>query len=215
LYIRYGSETAEMAGSPLISFRGRRDPNGYHLAESAEYGPVILPNSDRREWCEPLTGEEFRIFASIAGTPEGALGFVRRYGPVTMAYHPTIGDRVEAVRRSARDMRRLLDAMSKEAQMSEELQDALLSGSLSAIDLAFVWDPSRRAPTWSFRPTSLCSALWLQFGQAMMRGVQLRVCLHCGDWFETGVGTGRRADAKFCSDKHRVALNSLKRSKGE
>jgi len=227
-----------MNRSPLISFRGTRDPNGYRLAES-EYGPVILPNSDRREWCEPLTGEEYLIFAKTAGTPEGALNFVWRYGPVT-ALTPVIADRVEAITKSARDMNRFIGAIQTEprantgasggrdgpivagirpvrdieAPRSEKLRDALLPASLVSIDLAFIWDPAKRAPTWSFRPNNLNAALWLQFGQAMMRG-QLCLCPHCGDWFETGFGTGRRKDARFCCDEHRVAFNSLKRSKGK
>jgi len=61
----------------------------------------------------------------------------------------------------------------------------------------------------------LRDALWLQFGQAMMREGQLRLCPHCAHWFETGLGTGRRKDARFCSDEHRVTFNSLKRSKGD
>jgi len=42
-----------------------------------------------------------------------------------------------------------------------------------------------------------------------------RACAHCGAMFEAGRGAGRRADAKFCSDEHRVAFNSLKRSNHE
>ena len=231
-----------MNRSPLISFRGTRDPNGYRLAES-EYGPVILPNSDRREWCEPLTGEEYLIFAKTAGTPEGALNFVWRYGPVT-ALTPVIADRVEAITKSARDMNRFIGAIAAmqteprantgasggrdgpivagirpvrdiEDPRSEELRDTLLTSSLAPISLAFVWDPVKRAPRWSFRTHCLSDALWLQFGRAMMRQGQLRLCPHCGDWFETGFGTGRRKDARFCCDEHRVTFNSLQRSKGK
>ena len=239
----YGAKTAEMAGSGLISFRGQRDPNGYHLAESAEYGPVILPNSDRREWCEPLTGEEYLIFAKTAGTPDGALDFVWRYGPVT-AFTRVTGDRVEAITKNVRDMNRFIGAIAAmqteprantgaslgrdgpivsgirplrdiEDPRSEELRDALLTSSLVSISLAFIWDPVKRAPRWSFAMDCLRDALWLQFGQAMMREGQLRLCPHCAHWFETGLGTGRRKDARFCSDEHRVTFNSLKRSKGD
>jgi hypothetical protein len=204
-----------MNRSPLLSFRGQLDPSGYHLADS-EYGQVIVPNGGRRVWCQPLTGEEFRIFASTAGSPEGALDFVRRYGPVTLPGSlPAIGDRVETVTESARAMRRLLNAMVDPRLMSDELGDELTPASLGIVEVAFFWNPTRKAPVWSFRPVSLGDTLWLQFGQAMMRGAQLRACVHCGGWFEVGAGTGRRADAKFCSDEHRVAFNSLKRSKGD
>jgi hypothetical protein len=202
-----------MSRSPLIRFRGKRDPNGYHL-EDSEYGRVIVPNSDRRVWCQPLTGEEFRVFASIAGSPEGALDFVQRYGPVA-SYAEVVADIVGSVTQNARAMRRLLDAMTGPRWMSAELEDELAMASLGTIDFGFVWDPTRKAPAWSFLPVSLRDALWLQFGQAAMRGAELRACLHCGNWFEVGVGTGRRVDAKFCSDEHRVTFNSLKRSKGK
>jgi hypothetical protein len=124
------------------------------------------------------------------------------------------GDLVEGINQEARAMRRLLDAMAEPRWMSDELAEELTMASLGMLEFGFVWDPARKALVWSFRTVSLRSALWLQFGQAMMRGVQLRTCLRCGDWFEVGAGTGRRADAKFCSDEHRVAFNSLKRSKG-
>ena len=59
----------------------------------------------------------------------------------------------------------------------------------------------------------LLDALWLQLGQALTVSAKIRQCEHCGNWFEAGRGTGRRLDAKFCSDEHRIAFNSLKRSK--
>lgn len=204
-----------MDRSPLIRFKGQRDPSGYHFADS-EYGRLIVANSDRRVWCQPLTGDEFRVFANIAGNPEGALDFVQQYGPVSFVAEK-IGDRVEGINQGARAMRRLLDAVADRQWMSDERAENLTKAplGLGMLNFGFVWDPARKAPVWSFQAMCLRDALWLQFGQAMMRGAQLRACLHCADWFEAGVGTGRRADAKFCSDEHRVAFNSLKRSKGD
>jgi len=37
-------------------------------------------------------------------------------------------------------------------------------------------------------------------------------CAHCGNFFKAGAGTGRRIDASFCCDEHRVRYHSLKRS---
>jgi hypothetical protein len=37
-------------------------------------------------------------------------------------------------------------------------------------------------------------------------------CVHCGTMFIAGAGTGRRLNAVFCCDEHRVRHNSLKRS---
>jgi hypothetical protein len=61
---------------------------------------------------------------------------------------------------------------------------------------------------------SLLNALWFEAGEFLTRDAQVRECMYCGGWFETGPGIGRRADAKFCSDEHRIAFNSLKRSQG-
>ena len=38
-------------------------------------------------------------------------------------------------------------------------------------------------------------------------------CRYCETVFLVGPGTGRRMDALFCCDEHRVRYNSLKRSK--
>jgi hypothetical protein len=38
------------------------------------------------------------------------------------------------------------------------------------------------------------------------------VCRHCMEVFTVGPGTGRRMDAIFCSDAHRVRFHSLQRS---
>ena len=39
-----------------------------------------------------------------------------------------------------------------------------------------------------------------------------RQCGYCLNWFEAGVGTGRRADARYCSNEHQILFNSRKRS---
>ena len=75
------------------------------------------------------------------------------------------------------------------------------------------WDPQTEISRWEFCPSTLLDGLWLQLGQAVTRGVHIRVCAHCGNLFETGIGTGRRLDARFCCDEHRIAFNSPKRSK--
>ena len=43
-------------------------------------------------------------------------------------------------------------------------------------------------------------------------GTKFEKCQHCGQQFLVGEG-GKRRDARFCSDEHRVAFNSLKRKK--
>ena len=63
-------------------------------------------------------------------------------------------------------------------------------------------------------PECLRDALWLQLAQARTGGsADFRECLLCQTLFATGIGTDRRADAKFCSDACRIKFNSLKRSR--
>jgi hypothetical protein len=59
---------------------------------------------------------------------------------------------------------------------------------------------------------NLLVGLWVQLADALSRQPEFRICQHCKDWFEAG-SRERRADAKFCSDEHRIEFNSLKRKK--
>lgn len=59
---------------------------------------------------------------------------------------------------------------------------------------------------------SLMHGMWLQLARSISGGAGFRICELCGGPFEVGPNTGRRADAKFCSDAHRREFNSRKRS---
>jgi hypothetical protein len=84
----------------------------------------------------------------------------------------------------------------------------------SRLDVALAFNPMTGRPQFKFRPPSLVNALAFEMGEFLTRDAQLRECQRCGAWFESGPGTGRRADAKFCCDDHRIAFNSLKRGQG-
>ena len=60
-------------------------------------------------------------------------------------------------------------------------------------------------------PSRLIDGLWLQAAQSITSGRDLQECLHCGELFEVGPGSGRRLDAKFCKDEHRIAFNNRRR----
>jgi hypothetical protein len=79
-------------------------------------------------------------------------------------------------------------------------------------EVSVVVDSVTGRPRLSYKVGSLYEALWLQLGQKISSGHDLRRCAFCGEWFEAGAGTARRADAKFCSDEHRINFNSQKRS---
>lgn len=204
-----------MAQLPIIDFAWTRDPKGYRFTDSKPLRRLVRNGPDRSSVpCPALRGEEFRIFASIATSDAGLLDFVERFGPLTWdGLDATRGDIVVLVMDNARAMRELLVAAAEGHPPSSDGGPVYI-GSNSTVRAGVVWDPATKSPRWHFRPNTLLDALWLQFGQAISRGAQLHACQHCGTWFEAGAGTGRRADARFCSDDHRITFNSLKRSKG-
>jgi hypothetical protein len=61
-------------------------------------------------------------------------------------------------------------------------------------------------------PYSLIYGLWVQLIRKLSARI-IRTCRHCGSTFEAGPGSGRRADATFCSTKHSARFHSLKRSR--
>jgi hypothetical protein len=67
----------------------------------------------------------------------------------------------------------------------------------------------------TFTTNNLMNGLWLQLAGDVSGGAAFRSCARCGAVFETGPGTDRRADARFCSDQHRIEFNSRKRTKSK
>jgi hypothetical protein len=199
-----------------------RDPKGYRLAETGRPKMLrIVRNGtgnkpeDFQSW-RPLASTDllFKIFANIASTPDGVLKFVSRFGSLTYeGWDPTKGEPVNSVMRDADHMRQVLRFWDGRQKQPHLLGPPPSTGPSRALDAMVVWDPATEALKWEFRPKTLLDALWLQLGQALTVGAEIRQCEHCGDWFEVGRGTGRRLDSKFCSDEHRIAFNSLKRSR--
>jgi hypothetical protein len=196
------------------------DPKGYRLAVTGRpkvlrivrngtgKGPKNLP------LFRPLSTDLlFKRFANTATTPEGVLDFVGRFGPLTWTGWSAIeGEPVSYAISDAGHMRQVLKYWaSNRAQPNEPFVPQ--TGRPVSLDAMVVWDPAAKRLKWELRPKTLLDGLWLQLGQELMTGVQIRQCEHCRNFFEAGRGTGRRLDAKFCSDEHRIAFNSFKRSK--
>jgi hypothetical protein len=166
--------------------------------------------------CRPLDSSDllFKIFANVATTPQGVLDFVQRYGPLThQGWSAAHGDPVNVIMFNADHMRQVLRSWAGEKRPPNLPIGPLQTPPSSSLDAMIVWDHVAKSLKWELRPKTFLDALWLQLGQALTAGAQIRQCEHCGDWFEAGRGTGRRLDAKFCSDEHRIAFNSLKRSR--
>jgi hypothetical protein len=202
---------------PVIEFDWPRDPKGYRLSETSspktlrvmrngkgykpeDFEPCRLPSS---------TGALFMIFANIARTPQGVLDFVQRYGPLTYdGWDANRGDDVNLVISNADHMHQLLRYSSGNKDRFPPFQ----ASRASSIDARVIWDPATKGPKWELRPKTLLDALWLQVGQRLTASA-FRQCEHCCEWFEAGRGKGRRAGSKFCSEEHKIAYHSLKRSR--
>lgn len=201
----------------VMEFDWIRDPRGYHLDDRGRVVRNGKGHSPKdQEACRPLSSTDslFRIFARMATTPEGVLDFVQRYGPLTWAgWDATKGEQVALVIQHARHMSQILKSQAGKWKRPGFPEDVRVAGTPSSVDAWVIWDRTAKEFKWSLRPKTLLDALWLQLGQWLTLGAQICACQHCGEWFEAGRGTGRRSDAKFCSDEHKIAFHSLKRSK--
>jgi hypothetical protein len=152
-----------------------------------------------------------RIFASDVKKPSDVVSFVKRFGPLTReGLHPDMGECIDETIIHAEAMHELLATAAQSKRLVE-----MQANPLSNIEAALVLDPLSGRTRLQLKPSSLRDALWLQLAQALSGDAPLRLCAHCGVWFEVGRHTGRRLDAKFCSDEHRITFNSLKRTKKE
>src|SRR5215472_6002697 len=224
-----------------IDFEWQRDSAGYDLLPAAAgkprkpeprplFGPIsIFPPADKdpdtparviRRGGSLVTYRPFEdfgtlcmTFASIAKSEEGVVDFISNFGPLTKSGHDQQhGQPVPEVLECASVMWRLLKRSEKAPRALFELMG--VSGRpLTNVEVRLVGDPGVNSLRLRLRPRSLLDALWLQLGLKLSGGGAIRECELCGGWFEAGPGTGRRLDAKFCSDAHRVTFNSLQRSR--
>ena len=175
----------------------------------------IVPCSGKLQPYRPFEkdgGKLYQIFANLGSTDEGLFNFVNRFGPLTEEGNRECGEEVLFAFSHAASMRDALLCPLKErgAYVSRFGNNGLR---WSRIDVALAFNRITDRPQFRLTPPTLINALWIQLGQALCSDASIRNCLHCGEWFEGGPGTGRRADATFCSDGHRIAYNSRKRSK--
>jgi hypothetical protein len=205
----------------VIEFDWTRDPKGYRLVDTGRSKMLRVVRNGKGhspkdyDHIRPLDKNDslFSFFAQTANTPDGVLDFVTRFGPLTPdGWSANGGDYVNLVISNADRMRQILRSAVAAQSRTDKPPTPIHLGTLISLDAMVVWDPATNAPKWELRPKTLLDALWLQLGQKLTGGAQWREC-NCGKWFEVGRGTGRRADAIFCSEEHKIAFHSLKRSK--
>jgi hypothetical protein len=201
---------------PTLKFGSWRDRKGYHRDK---FGRVLRNGKEHKdlELCYPLSSPDLYLsFANTCTTPDGVVNFVSQYGPVTTRGNDIYRcDTVRKVVHQAKLMQEVWKRSAGGQQWPKDWTKSLRITAFSSIDATVVWEPVSRLPRWYLRPKFLLDALWLQLGQALTRRALIRQCEKCGTWFEAGRGTGRRADAKFCSEEHKILFHSHKRSRGK
>jgi hypothetical protein len=141
----------------------------------------------------------FRYFIGMPHTEAGVLEFIEKFGPLTYDGLKKDGEVVPEV-------------ISWAEQMSLAVRGQIIAMPLNRLNASIVTEQGGMRLKVS--PACLRDALWLQLAQARTGGsADFRECLQCQTLFATGIGTDRRADAKFCSDACRITFNSLKRSR--
>jgi hypothetical protein len=208
-----------------IDFEWRRDDEGFALTKphgrpvkSPHFDTPIpaqrlVPRSGRWVSYKPFDGNK-KLYQKFAGirTPAAALAFVSAYGPLTESGRARAGEELPFVLTQAGNMEFVLLHASDPALLSSFLSVNILK--LANIEARLEAKQDRPGVQIKLCPQSFLDGLWLQLGHDLAGEDRvLRRCRHCGIPFEAGLGSGRRIDALFCSDKHRIAFNSKKRKK--
>ena len=208
----------------LSDFEWRIDTKGYRLERLHSLKGLcsglssLIPHdadlSTKPLWVVRRNGGRFRDYRPLANfdmlyshfarikTSEELLDFIKKFGSLTKdGDFPSCGNLVSYLLPHARAFRAWLNGKGDlRGEYFTQLEASLKPDVSGSLHLQLV-------------PRDLLSGLWLQLGLKLSGEKKISTCLHCGNWFEAGPGTGRRADAKFCSDEHRIEFNSHKRTK--
>jgi hypothetical protein len=154
----------------------------------------------------------YLIFATLR-TSEDVLNFVKRFGSLTRyGENLMAGDIVGVVLGQAALFRDWLGAGNENRAVLAKRVNQRLNAISGGLSTSLVVD-AKGMVRLQVTPSDLLDGIWLQLALKLTGQTTIRACLHCGHLFEAGIRSGRRADAKFCSDEHRIAFNSLRRTK--
>jgi hypothetical protein len=213
------------------------DSMGYRFADHGKYGVWMVRKGGRLIRTHPLERNDmlFRLFCNVK-TADQALNFVKEYGflndpdpsPTVRGYvdenfdlnlipsAPEIaGEKVDNHIGTAALFRDILDQAKRgfrrvPPQLNEALAEELSERSLG--DIQLIGD--RRVGFRSvLRARSLMDAMWFQLATNISESTDFHPCGLCGELFPRGRGTGRRADAIFCNNAHKIEFHSRNRSK--
>jgi hypothetical protein len=225
-----------LSGTSMYPFKVHlnwfKDSAGYRLEDDlGSYGAHIVGNGGQLVPFSPFDGNDtvFADFASVTSS-SSLLHFVEKYGLLgEPAYdveidrgrtkHITFGrdEDVDSYLQTALLFRKILEQSGKgwrrlPSSLAGLIGEALWEEPLG--DVTLVGD-RRQGFRMVLTANSLMSGLWLQLGQTVSDRAKFQTCAlpSCGQIFEVGSTSGRRADARFCSDVHRIEFNSRNRTK--
>jgi hypothetical protein len=203
-----------------------KDSKGYVLEDHGRFGEWIERRGGKLDPIYPLRNDRaFKVFSNVY-TARNLVEFMNRYGflndcnslgsmfidrerrKVQGAPEPA-GEPVRRHLEAAAAFREILEAKPRLSQASAAWIEDAFSDAIAEVQLIFDKHGSLRPV---LKPTSLINGLIWQLINSLGAGARYRPCQQCGVIFQVGVGSGRRADAKFCSDEHKILFNSRKRS---
>jgi hypothetical protein len=196
---------------------------------------VILPNGRH---CDSIPYRPFArggdvcfAFASVK-SPDELLRFVNNHGPVTdllFQVRENMPQDQQGDPRSKDQPYFLLKSVHHDLGYAENFRELLrlkaqgdpgrlasYFESKAAVDFDILGSvqlvgDSKRGVRFKMGPPELLGALLYQLGLKLSHAT-VRVCPRCDSVFETGIGTGLRADARFCCHEHKVEFfNSNRR----
>jgi hypothetical protein len=183
-----------------------------HRYESVVAGgePAIRQVGRGRDRIRPLSAQTQRplylAFAALDGTPEACLAFAGSWGLLFSQPKDGATERLSAWRQEIRTMRRLLDAVPGAFRLPRGFNT---TGSrwrldVTKLNLVLLSNDPGQLPTLVIAPTTLLSAMLVQFAQAQAGGASVRECAQCGERFEVGGRGRKRSMAQFCTPACRM-----------
>jgi hypothetical protein len=157
-------------------------------------------------------------------TPRQLLRFVDLYGPLTVegfvsergeSFYDTRGETLWAPEEGEQLALGLEEADWFRHLVKNKTQPSVLAIAIKRYRSAYRFEivpDKRKGLRVVALPQSLLDLLRLRLVQLLMGSTSYFMCGWCHKMFARGVDTGRRADAEFCCDEHRIKSNSRKRS---
>jgi hypothetical protein len=193
-------------------------PEGWWAAQPKIPGRIVRAGGRQISYRPiEMLDQIFNAYINTEPTPQGLLGFINRFGPFTrFGLDENFGESVEFAINNLNYTTDLIEAFGKtdKADQRRALATQLGPDGLvtPSIKVRVLFDEQTQTLRTEHVVQDLASALWLRLLEIQASDIVMRKCGHCGAWFTAGMGTGRHLNARFCTDEHRIAFNSLKRT---